>query len=366
MAPTSRAASSPASDRGSPTRSEARGRLTIAATGDLLVHLPVAAQAKRYARGTGFDFSPMLASVGPLLTRADLAVCHLETPLAADGRRISGYPVFNTPHELAEAVRDAGYDSCSTASNHALDQSERGVKATLDALDRVGVGHAGTARSAAEAARHGLHDVGGVRIALLAYTYGLNGFTPPAHKRWLVNLTDMQRIRDSAAAARRAGAQFVVISMHWGNEYQVSPTPEQRNLARALLASPDIDLILGAHAHVVQPIEKIGSKYVVYGMGNFLSNQSARCCHPASQDGVIVTVTVRRDHHTVVAERVGYTPTWVDIGSYRVLPVAAALDDPRTPSATRIALQASWRRTTTAISSLHPPDLQPTRHPTSR
>lgn len=356
--------SNAASPSGGGGRSTAPVRLTVEGTGDLLVHLSVASRAARYAGGRGYDFAPMLASVRPLLSAADLAVCHVETPLSTDNRRISGYPVFNAPHQLADAIRRAGYDSCSTASNHSLDQGEAGVQATLEALDRVGVGHAGTARTAAEAARPKLRDVNGVRVALLAYTYGLNGFTPPAGKPWLVNVIDPHRIRADAAVARRAGAQFVVVSMHWGQEYRVAPTAEQRTLARTLLGSPDIDLILGSHAHVVQPIEKIGSKYVVYGLGNFLSGQSAKCCPAASQDGVIVRVTVRRAGDTGVAERVDYTPTWVDTGSYRVLPVAAALNDPATPAATRAALRTSWRRTVAAITSLGPqPGVRPAEAP---
>src|SRR6266511_3951852 len=198
-----------------------------------------------------------------------------ETPLSPDDRHVSGYPTFNTPPELADAIRAAGYGSCSVASNHAMDQGPRGVAATLGALDRVGVGHAGTARSAAEATRPEIHLVNGIRAGLLAYTYGLNGGdTRPAGQRWLVNFISPRRILADARAAKRAGAQFVAVSLHWGTQYQVAPTAEQRALARTLLASPDIDLLIGSHAHVVQPVERIGDKYVLYGLGNFLSNES--------------------------------------------------------------------------------------------
>lgn len=347
-------ASTPASTRPQPI-ARPPGSFTLAATGDLLVHTAVAERARKYGAksGTAYDFRPMLAPVREALTGADLAVCHLETPLSPDDRHISGYPTFNTPSELAAAIRAAGYDSCSVASNHAMDQGPRGVAATLAALDRVGVGHSGTARSAAEATRPELHLVNGVRVGLLAYTYGLNGGdTRPAGQPWLVNFISPRRILADARAAKRAGAQFVAVSLQWGKEYQVAPTVEQRRLARILLASPDIDLLIGSHVHVVQPVQRIGDKYALYGLGNFLSNQSARCCPAATQDGVIALVDVQRRGSRLVAVRVRYSPTWVELGTYRVLQVAVALDDPAAPAARRVALTASWRRTVAAVSLL--------------
>jgi len=353
-AATSSAQAAPASRPEQPTARPV-GWFTLAATGDLLVHDAVAARARQYGAktGTAYDFRPMHAPVQGALTAADLAVCHLETPLAPDDRHVSGYPTFNTPPELADAIRAAGYDSCSVASNHAMDQGPRGVAATLGTLDRVGVGHAGTARSAAEATRPEIHLVNGVQVGLLAYTYGLNGGdTRPAGQPWLVNLISPGRILADAHAAKRAGAQFLAVSLHWGTQYQVAPTAWQRALARTLLASPDIDLLIGGHAHVVQPVQRIGDKYVLYGLGNFLSNQSPRCCPPATQDGVIALVDVQRRGDRFVAVRVRYTPTWVEPGTYRVLPVAAAVDDPATPARKRAALTASWRRTVAALSLL--------------
>jgi poly-gamma-glutamate capsule biosynthesis protein CapA/YwtB (metallophosphatase superfamily) len=328
------------------------GSFTLAATGDLLVHTTVAEQAKKYGAktATAYDFRPMLAPVQGALTAADLAVCHVETPMSPDDRHVSGYPTFNTPPELAAAIRAAGYDSCSVASNHAMDQGSRGVAATLGALDRVGVGHAGTARSTAEARRPEIHLVNGVRVGLLAYTYVHTlGATRPGGLPGLVYFISPRRILADARAAKRASARFVAVSLHWGNEYQVTPTAEQRALARTLLASPDIDLLIGSHAHVVQPVERIGDKYVLYGLGNFLSNESPRCCPAAAQDGVIALVDVQRRGGRFVAVQVRYTPTWVELGTYQVLPVAAALDNPVTPARERAALTASWRRTVAAV-----------------
>ncbi|HEV3402231.1 MAG TPA: CapA family protein, partial [Acidimicrobiales bacterium] len=329
---------------------------TIAASGDFLAHRPVVARAAAYGQASGqaYDFRPMLAAVEPIVSTADLAICHLETPLSPDARDLSGFPTFNVPGELATAIAAAGYDTCSVASNHSLDRGPAGVAATLGVLDAAGIGHAGTARTPEEAAADitGGRQVGGTTVAHLSYTYGLNGLEVPADQPWLVNLITADRILADARRARDAGARFVVLSMHWGDEYQTGPSPEQRALAQQLLSSPDVDLILGHHAHVVQPIEKIGDKYVVYGMGNFLSNQTARCCPAHSQDGVLVLVTVEVRDGAAVVTRVGYHPTWVEPGTYRVVPVARALVDPAMSPAHRADLERSWEHTVAVVSSL--------------
>jgi poly-gamma-glutamate capsule biosynthesis protein CapA/YwtB (metallophosphatase superfamily) len=338
---------------------------TLTATGDLLIHQHVYEQAQRYGQASGqaYDFEPMFSLVRKQISAADLAVCHVETPMSADDTNLAGYPTFNTPHELAPAIKWTGWDSCSTASNHSYDEGAAGVKATLDALDAVGVAHAGTARSAAEAAQFELHDVNGAKVALLSYTYALNGETLPAAQPWLVNLTNVPAILAAAHAARAAGATFVVVSMHWGQEYQVAPTAEQQLQAAALLGSPDVDLVLGDHVHVIQPIEKINGKYVIYGLGNFVSNQSpAADLAPSTQDGMIVTATVTRSTTGKWAvSKMQYTPTWVNIGPYTVTPVVSALKNPNTSAAQRAQLQASYLRTVGQVSSIsgHADDATP-------
>src|SRR5664280_939650 len=348
---------SPGTSSATPSlRPSAPVELTIAATGDLLIHMPIARQAQVYAGGHGYDFRPMLAPVKPLLAAADLAICHLETPLSADDTNISGYPVFNTPHELADAIKEAGYKGCSTASNHAIDAGADGVTATLDALDEAGIAHAGTARTREEAEAIEVHTVKGARIAHLSYTYGTNGIPVPASQPWLVNVTDVARILADAARAKQAGAQFVVVSMHWGVEYQTAPTPEQQAQAQTLLASPDVDLILGDHVHVLQPVQKIGDKYVIYGLGNLLSNQSpAAGLTPNTEDGAILTAQVRAQNGTASVERVTYTATYVEIGPYTVWPTGSG------PARLRSRLDASYQRTLAAETSLpgHERDAQP-------
>jgi poly-gamma-glutamate capsule biosynthesis protein CapA/YwtB (metallophosphatase superfamily) len=323
------------------------------ATGDLLIHKPVANRALADGGGRHYDFRRMLSKVKPLVAGADLAICHIETPLSADDKGISGYPVFNTPHELADAVAWAGYDGCSTASNHSVDRGVAGVKETLGALDANRVAHAGTARNAKESRRIELHQVGAAVVAHLSYTYGTNGIPVPSGAPWSVNITSVSKILADAHRAKAAGATFVVVSLHWGQEYQVAPTAQQLAQAKALLASTDVDLILGDHVHVQQPVARIGDKYVVFGMGNLLSNQSpAAGLKPQTQDGGIVGVHVARKGSRWVADKVTITATYCQIGPYTVWPVAKALADRSTPATVRAQLKASLARTKAIYASL--------------
>ena len=315
---------------------------TLLATGDLLSHSAVYEQAGAYATSAGqpgsYDFRPMFDAVRPRIAGADLAICHLETMLSRDNSRLSSYPMFLVPNQMATAIADAGYDACSVASNHALDAGVDGMASTLDHLDAAGVRHAGGARSAAEDATPTIYEVAGVEVGHLSYAYGFNGFQIPGSAPWVVNQIDADAILAEAAAARAAGAEVVVLSLHWGLEYQSAPTAEQEALAAQLLASPDIDVILGHHAHVIQPIERVGDEVVVYGMGNFLSNQYER---PPTQDGVMVTLTfTERPEGGFTVTDVVATPTTVERPSFRIVP------------ATPTSHGDSYQRTTAVLGSV--------------
>ena len=159
-------------------------------------------------------------------------------------------------------------------------------------------------------------------IAHLSYTYGLNGFRIPSKLPFLVDVIQAEAIIEEAARARQFGADYVVLSLQWGNEYQHDPSPFQLELAEQLLNDPNIDLIVGSHAHVIQPIGTINGKPVIYGLGNFLSNQSFNCCPDASQNGVIVFVEIeglRGEVHTT--KRISVTPTRVDRSNYEIVPL---------------------------------------------
>ncbi|PBC94316.1 poly-gamma-glutamate synthesis protein (capsule biosynthesis protein) [Streptomyces sp. OV198] len=250
---------------------------TLVASGGVLAHTSVIERANADAGGTRYNFLPMFEGVKPLVSRADLAICHMETVYGADGDH-TGNPAFKMPPQVADGLAATGYDACSTASNHSLDDGAAGVRRTLDALDLAGVRHAGSARTEQEAYVPTLLRAGNAMVAHLAYTYGTDGFPMPQGQPWSVNLIDRDRILADARAARKAGADVVVVSLHWGTEWQEQPDTQQTTLSRELTASrtdgrPDIDLILGTHARVPQAYEKVNGTWVVYGMGDQIAGE---------------------------------------------------------------------------------------------
>ncbi|MDQ3678462.1 MAG: CapA family protein, partial [Actinomycetota bacterium] len=279
--PVSAPSASPAAPAPEPPTRPNTVRLQVAATGDLLIHSPIFNRALADGGGRRYEFRPMFRYLRAHLRPADLAICHVETPMTR--RPPSGYPSFNTPPGLARAIRSSGWDACSTASNHTLDQGQFGVDATIAALNRVR--HAGSARSRAARRRPTILNVKGLRVALLSYTEHTNGIRLP--RPWSVNVARADRILAEARRARRAGAQVVIVNVHAGDEYGHAPSAFQRRLARALLRSRTITAVVGQHVHVVQPITRAAGRLVVYGEGNLISNQSAACCPAATQDGLI-------------------------------------------------------------------------------
>ena len=303
---------------------------TVAASGDLLVHEPVAARAWADGGGKRYAFGPMFAAIRRRISGADLALCHMETPLVPG--QVRGYPSFRTPPALARAVKATGWDACSTASNHSLDAGQYGIDTTLRALDRAGIRHAGTARSQTEATRTTMLSAKGIRVAFLSFTAVSNGQSVP--HAWSFNWADPRRILNAAKRARRRGAEAVIVNLHWGTEFSHSISPSQAALADRLTRSPAISAIVGQHVHVVQPIRWIHGKPVVFGEGNLLSNQTAACCPPESQDGLIALIDFVVRGSRARAKRVRYVPVWVRHPDYRVLPARRG--------------SLSWRRTVAA------------------
>lgn len=322
--------------------------ITLAFAGDLLPHGPINNQAAANGRASGrpYDYRPMLAPLTPTLQRADVAICHMEVPVHPPGQAVTTYPSFGAPPELVDAVKAVGYDGCSTASNHSLDRGFAGITATLDRFDGNQLLHAGTARSQRESVTAATYVVGGVRIAHLSYAYGFNGYRLPAGAPWAANPIDPARIRRDARRVRSHGADLVIVSLHWGTEYDSRPSSYQRQVASEILPSPDIDLVVGHHAHVVQPIGSVGGKFVIWGLGNQLANQR----QVPRSDGL--TVLARAvlgwdlKWHVIGVEAV---PTWIEPGSFRVLPVVPTLRDPALPAWERDELRRSYDRTVSTV-----------------
>ncbi|HEU4751307.1 MAG TPA: CapA family protein [Acidimicrobiia bacterium] len=282
---------------------------TLLFTGDVLPHTPVTRSAARYGRasGTTHDFAPIFSEVAPAIAAVDWAVCHLEVAIGVPGVVSSPFPLIAAPAAVALGLAAAGFDACSTASNHSLDFGVVGVHSTIAALDHVGLAHTGTAMDSGTV--NGiLYVVDGLVVGHASYSYGFNGFSVPGEQPWLANVIDPNRILIDAARLRRVGAEFVVVSLHWGAEYNSSPIAFQTELAERLASSDDIDLIVGHHAHVVQPLLWISGKPVAFGLGNFLSNQT----DAKTQDGVMLMVRVVENDGIWALDEMVAVPTWVD------------------------------------------------------
>lgn len=305
--------STPATSEPSPTADPGPRSFSLVMGGDLLWHNTVWASAAEDHRATGvgerYDWDPMFAFLKPVIEDADLAVCHAEVPFALPREEPESYPVFAAPRSIAPWTASMGWDACTTASNHSWDQGFAGVVTSADLFEDNGIEHVGTFRTPKERERPViLTTENGVKVGIVAGTYGLNGFVPPADEEFAVSMWDADNLLAQARAARESGADVVVVHVHWGYEYVHEPSPEQVALAEQLTASPDVDLVLGEHAHVVQPITRVNGKWVVYGMGNQIAqNESTRA---ATYEGITVDLefTERRDGSFRVT-RAAYLPT---------------------------------------------------------
>jgi poly-gamma-glutamate capsule biosynthesis protein CapA/YwtB (metallophosphatase superfamily) len=316
----------------------------VSVSGDLLMHGPLLDRALANGGGERYDFAPFFARLRPYVAGADLALCHIETPMGPGPP--SSYPIFNTPAALATSIRESGWDGCDTASNHSVDQGQAGIDGTVRALKRNDLGHTGSFRSRKASSRPTLMRVKGIPIGFVAYTDATNGIPPP--HPWSVNAYEADRPARGAKAilrdvrrARHAGARAVIVNLHWGTENASAPNASQRVVAKRLTRSRLVTVVVGQGPHVVQPIERMNRKFVVFSEGNLVSNQSAAAGLPtATQDGLVALLRFVGRGGRVRVKRLRYVPTWVRLSDYAVLPARAGEDGGATAS-----LRASYRRT---------------------
>jgi poly-gamma-glutamate capsule biosynthesis protein CapA/YwtB (metallophosphatase superfamily) len=314
---------------------------TVSASGDLLMHKPLLDRALANGGGRRYDFAPFFREIRPYVAGIDLGLCHLETPLGPG--RPSSYPRFNTPPALARSIRQTGWEACSTASNHSLDRGQRGIKSTVKALDKRGIAHTGSFRSRRDRKRPTILSVQGTKIGFVSYTDATNGLRAP--HPWSLNeypasdpRSGAKKILRDVRRADRAGADAIIVQLHWGDEYARHPNGSQVRVARRLAGSRRVTAIVGQGPHVVQPIRRMRGKFVVFSEGNLVSNQRAATGQPAAtQDGLIALLDMRARGDNVAVRRVRYVPIWVRPGDFRVLPAK--------PGAGRDELRRSYRRT---------------------
>lgn len=259
----------------------------------------------------GFDFAPQLASLRDYVSAADLAICHSEVPFAKPGGPYQNYPMFAAPQEAALGIKATGWDLCTTASNHTMDQGWDGLVRTIEVHHQQGILTAGSYATQEDAQTPVIFTTGdGVRIAVVSQTFGLNGLPKASGKPWSVELLDADKAIARANAAKRAGADLVLVHMHAGEEYSSQPNREQKDFAAAVSASPDVDFVFGQHAHVVQPIDKVNGTWVVYGSGNLIAASGP--AKPRTYDGFLAQVTFTEDSAgTFSATAMEFAPTMI-------------------------------------------------------
>ncbi len=333
---------------------------TVSVTGDILTHLSVLTAAKD-AKSGEYIFDPFFEYVKPYIEKADYAVTNLEVTLAGteNGRTYTGYPRFNSPDSIATALKNAGFDMAMTANNHCYDTGLNGLQRTLRILANNGLNTLGTVYSK-DAQKHLVKNVNGIHIGMVCYTFetgdaypnrpSINGLLTSETSVGHINSFDYNQL-DKFYAEMEAhvtnmkaeGADATILYIHWGNEYQLSPTSVQKKIAQKI-CDLGIDVIVGGHPHVIQPMDLLESTVnsnhktvCLYSTGNFLSNQRRNLMDLKTgntEDGIIFSVSFTKySDGTVLLEDANVIPTWIYLhkengkNRYSILPLDKSIEN---------------------------------------
>lgn len=282
-------------------------KLTV--VGDIMCHDYQYNEAYDAATGT-YDFSHCFADMKPYFDQSDLVIGNLETVFAGPEVGPRDFPLFNAPDEFLDAIAAAGFDLVTTANNHCLDQGEKGILRTLDRLDELGIDHVGTYRSLEEKAAGKIHiiNVNGVKLAVLAYSYGFNGNYVPSYDQ--VSLLDEETVKADIAAAREADPDFVLVLPHLGNEYETEPRQVFVDWVE-MMCEAGADLVLCSHPHVLQRMEFYDAAdgrrcFIMYSLGNFISAQTT----PPRNASILLDLTLTVEDGASRVSEVSFVPIW--------------------------------------------------------
>lgn len=347
---------------GAQDQEESYTNIELVATGDIMFHDSQIESAYDPETDT-YDFHPMFKDVKPILEDADLTLANFETTTAGSSIEYTGYPMFNSPDEVIDAVKDAGIDVLTTANNHSLDTRDEGLKRTVKKLREREIDTVGTYDEEPDS-RVLVKEVDGIKFAILSYTESTNGLGDqysPEQLHKMINLMTEENIKRDIQEAKDLEADFIITFMHWGEEYMTEPNEIQREYAQ-LMAEEGVDLILGSHPHVIQESEVIEGDekdtYVIYSMGNFLSNQRKETLgdeYENTEDGIIVHFDIQKNDATgeTSIRDVEYTPTWVyrnkeegdSTYTYRILPIENFLVSDEISDAYKARMERSYEET---------------------
>jgi poly-gamma-glutamate capsule biosynthesis protein CapA/YwtB (metallophosphatase superfamily) len=287
--------------------------VTLSFVGDLMCHSPQMDYAK--VGKDSFDFKPTFSEVKEYLSSADITFGNLETTLTGAKNKYSGYPLFNSPDEFLDALKDCGFDFLFTSNNHCLDRGKNGVLSTIEKIHSVGLQSTGTFNSEKDRDSIRIINVNGMSLAVLAYTYGTNGNPIPKNGKYLVNLIDTLLVKKDIQTAKSKNVDAVLVYYHFGEEYQRVPNTYQKEIVERTI-SYGANIIIGSHPHVIQGAEYFSSMdekfpkgFVAYSLGNFISNQRWRY----SDCGVILTIKLQQNlfKKAISITDASIIPTWV-------------------------------------------------------
>jgi len=264
-------------------------KLSLVMVGDSLIHNAVYYDAKT---DDGYDFKPMLEEMKTIISKYDLAFYNQETILGGAGIGLSHYPRFNSPYEVGDAFLDSGFNLVSLANNHTLDRGEQAIINSCNYWRSKDAYVSGSYCSQNERDNIEIREKNGIKYALLSYTTWTNGLKVPGGKQYYLNIYNKELVKKDIESVRDK-VDLLMVSMHFGSEYTHTPTNRQKQIA-SYLADLDVDIIIGHHPHVVQPIEYIGDTLVIYSLGNFISAQRG----VSRLTGLMVSLDVEKDNDT--------------------------------------------------------------------
>ena len=246
-------------------------KVSLVMVGDALLHGSVYNDA--YVNGK-YDFTKQLELIKPIIKKYDLAFYNQETVLGGTELGLSDYPTFNSPKEFGDNMLDMGFNIVNLATNHTIDRGEKAIISSCDYWNskKETVLFAGSYCSKEESEEIKIKEKNGIKYTMLSYTYGTNGIPVPEGKEYLVNLYSDEKAKEDIEKVRDK-VDLLLVSMHWGTEYRTEPTEEQKREAK-YLSDLGVDIIIGTHPHIIEPIEYIDDTLVIYSLGNFISAQS--------------------------------------------------------------------------------------------
>lgn len=290
--------------------------LNLSIIGDIMCHNSQYIDAYSNEENT-YNFSYVFENIKDYINSADIAIGNLETTFAGADRGYSNYPQFNTPEQLAWNLKDLGIDILSTANNHCMDTGYSGLVSTLNYLDEVGISHIGTNRSEEEQNSILIKEINDIKIAFLSFTYGTNGIPVPQNTPYAVNFIDEDFMKKQIELAKLQNPDLICVNMHWGTEYQTTQNATQENLANFLFSN-GVDIILGSHPHVLQPMERRsivlddGTQkdcFVIYSFGNFMSAQTQK----NTQSSIILNIKITKNNNQnkCSIDNISYIPIYM-------------------------------------------------------